>query len=217
MTLRAALSGWVVVTGLVALAPAPASAQPPPRDRLSAYAIDVRGAIVMLGQSEQTAASLFVNPSDLPGRAFGFSTGVHVYPLRREGWAIGIGGEWLYSRASADILPVEESTPGRTIARRFESLSAQLSLNFGHHDGWSYLSGGVGPLAFDTWDEASPPDGVRAMTLNYGGGGRWFTRPHLAFTFDVRFYATRPSDATLVVGARAKQTVMVIAVGASFR
>jgi hypothetical protein len=55
------------------------------------------------------------------------------------------------------------------------------------------------------------------MTLNYGGGGRWFTRPRLAFTFDVRFYATRPAEPTLVVGARGKQTVMVITVGVSVR
>ena len=178
---------------------------------------EVRGAIVMLGQSEITASSLFVNAADLPGRGFGLSAGVHVYPLRREGWAIGVGGEWLYSHARKEVLPVDSTTPGRTMARRFESLSAQLSLNFGHRDGWSYLSGGVGPLAFDTWEEPGSPDGTRAMTLNYGGGGRWFTRPHIAFTFDVRFYATRPSDPTLVVGARGKQTVMVISVGVSVR
>ena len=31
--------------------------------------------------------------------------------------------------------------------------------------------------------------------LNYGGGARWFNSPHLAFTFDIRFYAISPRDA----------------------
>jgi hypothetical protein len=203
---------------LIGLAwPIVALAQPPPRDPLSPFVVDVRGAFPLLGQSEQTAASLGVNPSQLPGRGLGVSAGVHVYPIRRRGWALGIGGEWLYSRARLDIMPVDETAAGRTIARRFESLSGQVSLNFGHRDGWSYLSGGIGPLTFDTWDETNSPDGVRAMTINYGGGGRWFTRPRLAFTFDVRFYATRPSEPTTVVGARGKQTVMVISVGVSVR
>ena len=29
-------------------------------------------------------------------------------------------------------------------------------------------------------------------TINYGGGARWFTKTHLAFSFDVRFYAINP-------------------------
>ncbi len=214
--LRPAVAAVVVaLIGLVG--PPAASAQAPPRDPLSLYVVDVRGAFPLLGQSEQTAASLGVNPSQLPGRGLGISAGAHIYPIRRRGWALGVGGEWLYSTAHADIIPVDDTTPARTMARRFESLSAHVSLNFGHRDGWSYLSGGIGPLAFDTWDDVDSPDGARAMTLNYGGGGRWFTRPHLAFTFDVRFYATRPSEPTAVVGARGKQTVMVIAVGVSVR
>jgi len=202
---------------LLGLAPAAAVAQPLPRDPLSPYVVDVRGAIPFLGQSEQTAASLGVAPTQLPGRGLGVAAGAHVYPIRRRGWAIGVGGEWLFSRGSFDLVPVDEATPVRTIARRFESLSGQLSLNFGHRNGWSYLSGGAGPLVFDTWEQPGSPDGARAMTLNYGGGGRWFTRPRLAFTFDVRFYATRPAEPTEVVGARGKQTVMVITVGVSIR
>lgn len=205
------------VAVVLTLLPATAAAQPPPSDPLSLYAVDIRGAIPFLGGSPETAASLGIAPTQLPTRGLGIAAGAHVYPLRRRSWAIGIGGEWLYSRGSIDLVPIDESLPGRTIARRFESLSGQLSLNFGHRNGWSYLSGGAGPLVFDTWEKPDSPDGARAMTLNYGGGGRWFTRPRLAFTFDLRFYATRPAEPTLVVGARGKQTVMVITVGVSVR
>jgi hypothetical protein len=198
-------------------APAVVSAQPPPREPLPFYTLDVRGAFPLLGQSVDSAASLGVEPAQLPGRGLGVSAGLHVYPIRLKGWAIGFGGEWLRTRARQEVPPVAPATTGVTIARRLDSLSAHLSLNFGHRDGWSYLSGGLGPLAFDTWDDADEPDGVRATTLNYGGGGRWFTTPHLAFTFDVRFYATRPSEPTTIVAARAKQTVMVISVGISVR
>ena len=30
-------------------------------------------------------------------------------------------------------------------------------------------------------------------TINYGGGARWFMKRHLAFSFDVRFYAIDPT------------------------
>jgi hypothetical protein len=203
--------------GLGLAAPAVAHAQPPPREPIPVYTVDIRGAFPLLGQSADSAASLGVAPTQLPGRGLGLSAGVHVYPIRSRNWAIGIGGEWLRARARQETAPVAPATTGVTIARRLDSLSAHLSVNFGHRDGWSYLSGGLGPLAFDTWDEADEPDGVRATTLNYGGGGRWFTTPHLAFTFDVRFYATRPSEATSFVAARAKQTVMVISVGVSLK
>ena len=193
----------------------PAAAQP--RDEpVSLFVVDVRGAMPRLGQSPTTAASLVVNPTELASRGLGFVAGVHVYPIRRQGWAIGVGGELLYARASRQI-QIDEETFGPLTRRRFESVSVQVSLNFGHRDGWSYLSGGVGPLAFDTYHDGFSPDGVRAMTLNYGGGARWFTRPRLAANFDVRLYATRPSNATPNVGARDPQTVMVFSVGVSIR
>ena len=37
------------------------------------------------------------------------------------------------------------------------------------------------------------PDAERLKTIDYGGGARWFAKPHLAFSFDVRFYAINPS------------------------
>jgi len=37
------------------------------------------------------------------------------------------------------------------------------------------------------------PDWVR--TFNYGGGARWFAKPHLAFHVDVRLHAIDPGPA----------------------
>jgi hypothetical protein len=202
-----------VLVGTLTAADAAAQAAAP----LPPFVVDARGALPRLGQLDATAASLGVAATDLAGRGLGLTIGAHVYPIRRSGWAMGFGGELLLSRASREVAGAGGEPTGRTIARRLESLSGQISLNFGHRDGWSYLSGGIGPVAFDTWDDADTPDGVRAMTLNYGGGARWFTRPRIAFEFDVRFYATRPADPTLIVAARSRQTVMVISVGVGIR
>ena len=51
-----------------------------------------------------------------------------------------------------------------------------------------------------------PPDDEPLNTINYGGGARWFIKPHVAFSFDVRFYAINPGlafgDARQVHGQR---------------
>ena len=41
-------------------------------------------------------------------------------------------------------------------------------------------------------DDGDEPEQRRTGTLNYGGGARWFVRPGLAFSFDVRFFAINP-------------------------
>jgi hypothetical protein len=210
--LAVSLCVGVVTAGALAR---PAAAQPR-EEPLPIFVVDVRGAMPFLGQSPTTAANLGLSPTDLPSRGLGLVAGVQVYPIRRQGWAFGFGGEMLYSRATHETR-IDPETVGPITRSRLESLSVQLSLNFGHRDGWSYLSGGAGPLVFDTYHDGLTPDGVRAMTLNYGGGVRWFTRPRLAANFDVRFYATRPADPTPNVGARIRQAVMVISVGVSIR
>jgi hypothetical protein len=210
---RSAVRAGMIALAAAVATPAAAQSREPP---VSPVVVDVRGALPLFGETPTTASSLGVGPANLPTRGLGVSAGVHVYPLRRPGWAFGIGGEVLYARARRSTM-LDPETPGPVIRRRLESLSGQISLNFGHRDGWSYLSGGIGPLAYETFHEGAAPDGVRAMTLNYGGGARWFTRPRLAATFDVRFYATRPADPTPGTGARIRQTVMVISVGISVR
>jgi len=70
-------------------------------------------------------------------------------------------------------------------------------LNFGSGTGWSYLSGGIGRSNWAVYRDdvgSSDADGEVLKTLNYGGGARWFAKSHLAFSFDVRFYALNPGS-----------------------
>ena len=57
---------------------------------------------------------------------------------------------------------------------------------------------------------------ARTRTLNYGGGARWFNSPHLAFTFDVRFYAISPREATTTVPGYPRAKFMVLSAGVAF-
>ena len=114
--------------------------------------------------------------------------------------------------------PADETVElGPEVRRRIRSVSAQLSLNSGHRYGWSYLTAGIGPLRFDTHLQSNDPDGVSGLTPNFGFGARWFTREHVAFNMDVRFYQTRPAEATVFVGARERSTVTVISAGISLK
>lgn len=206
-----------IVLGLIGLAlAAPAFAQPAP-DRLPPIVLDLRGAFGKLGKSETTAANFAVAPEELPARGIGLVGGLHVYPIRTGRFALGLGGELLVARATRQPEDIDGAPIGRPIHRRFESLSGQISFNFGHRNGWSYLSGGMGPLNFDTYFEDEVPDGLRPLTLNYGGGARWFNLDHLAFSVDMRLYATKPANPTLIVGGRTRQTVMVISAGISIK
>jgi hypothetical protein len=200
---------------LVAFA-APAAAQQS-QERLPPFVFDARGTLARLGQSETTAGSFAIAPDELPSRGFGLVGGLHVYPIRSRGFALGIGGELLLTRSKSQSADATGTATGPAIVRRLESLSGQVSFNFGHRTGWSYLSGGMGPVNFDSYLEGQTPDGLRPLTLNYGGGARWFNLDHLAFSVDVRLYATKPANPTLVVAERKRQTVMVISAGISIK
>jgi hypothetical protein len=78
----------------------------------------------------------------------------------------------------------------RRQASRF-GLAPAVAFNFGSGHGWSYVSAGIGAFAMVLRPEVDRTCGplMRVLTdLNYGGGARWFIKPHLAFSFDVRVY-----------------------------
>jgi hypothetical protein len=199
------------------LSATPAIAQQ--NQKLPPFVIDVRGGIATLKQSTTTAASLSALTSleiaaeDLPAHGRGLSGGVQFYPVRLQGFAIGIGGELLLVRASQQQKDAAGMPTGLEVERRLQSVSGQLTLNFGHRDGWSYLTAGMGQVAFDTYLKDDVPDSLRPMTINFGGGARWFNLDHVA----LRFYQTTPALATAVVGARDRQGVMVFSAGISIR
>lgn len=195
---------------------APALAQQ--KDPLPWYVGDLRGVWIPLDDDITTAQSLDVTLADLPGRAFGGVGGFHLYPIRRGGFAVGVGGEFLVARGSRQNFdPNTDDALGPEVHRLVQGYSGQVSLNFGSRQGWSYLTAGAGPFYYDTYLGEDLPDGPAKLTTNFGFGGRWFNSEHFAFTADLRFYLTPASPRGLYSGARNAQTLAVVSVGLSVK
>lgn len=209
-----------ITFSLLLLGASPVLAQQPlPQTRLPALVVDARGVFAGLGHDATTAEELSLPSSQLPGRGLGGVVDVTFYPLRGRGKALGIGGEGLLAFAHGQPIDTDGKLLGPVIHRRAQSLSAQLSLNFGHHDGWSYLTGGVGPMQLLTYGGDTLPADRPAvkMTQNFGGGARWFVKRRMAFNLDLRFYLTRPANSTPTTAGRARQRVVVLSAGISIR
>jgi hypothetical protein len=188
--------------------------------RIGPFALDVRATLPKLPADPQLAESRRLNESDLPTRGLGADAGLHVYLFRLKGITVGIGGQVTLARSHASAESVGGVETGRDVTERFASLVPQLSFNFGTGTGWSYLSGGLGRA---TW--AIVPDGQghaaaddeRLTTINYGGGARWFTRPHVAFTFDVRFHRIQPGTPQFGFPGSPRTTILMIGAGISIK
>ena len=142
---------------------------------------------------------LVPNGTEVPGRGLGFEVGAHVHVLRWRAVALGVGATWLTARgSSAPPEPVPTTTPTTPptipeVTTRITTFAPQVSLNFGHSLGWSYLSAGLGrtnveseaALAGTTF---TPRTSDSVKTLNYGGGARWFVNDHMGVGFDVRWH-----------------------------
>lgn len=217
----------LLVSALVAARVTPAAAQPSAIAEESAppgpLAVDVRGALARYGRNLELATLRGLGPEQLPGGGLGLDLGAHWYPLRTRRLTIGLGASVLVSAGERRPPPADEDRRpmGPVVATSFRAFAPQLSLNFGHDRGWSYLSGGMGSSALVlTVNEGSGskrPPVRRARTLNYGGGARWFTRPHLAFTFDVRFYAISPLAEEGPAPAQPRMTFMAVSVGVAIK
>jgi len=184
------------------------------------YVADLRFNFPKFKQDPNVASSLGVPTEGLPTRGFGLVVGAHFYPLRLGVVTIGLGGE--FSKATrgrttntgTDAAPVEVG-----VDTRFSAVSPQISFNFGARDGWSYISGGIGWSTFTSENRAHPlPDPESGIkTINYGGGARWFAKKHLAFGFDVRFYAVNPQLPTATRPGFPRMTLVSLCGGISVR
>ena len=197
-----------------------ASAGAQTSEPIGPVAVDLRVAMPRFKEHADVAAALGVSSENLPGRGLGLAGGVHWYPVRMGRVTLGLGAELLVSGARNTLEPDADDEPdGPTVKTAFSAFSPQASLNFGTGRGWSYLSGGIGWGAFRTEREDDPvaESKSRPRVLNYGGGARWFAKEHLAFTFDLRFYAVNAQQAATGRPPYPKMTLMVMSAGVSFK
>jgi hypothetical protein len=200
----------------------PAAAQDPPPP-IPWVVVDLHTSIPRFPSDDPLLAeSRNMSVAELPGSGLGAQIALNLYPLRTRRVTVGLGGELAIGRARQTPAPggtASGVTPLRPSEERFTSLSPQLSLNFGNGSGWSYLSAGLGQT---TWSLSTedlgdyPPNSDKLKTLNYGGGARWFIKPHVAFSFDVRFYAINPGFA-YIFPATPRTTLLIIAAGVSLK
>lgn len=193
-----------------------------PSEPIGRFVIDARGTLARFKDDPQVASSLDVTTENLPTRGLGAAVGVHWYPIRGRLVALGVGGELVIARDSRTAEPAEDddtAVEGPRVTTRFSSISPQISLNFGKRDGWSYISGGLGRarLSAERDDEPFADSADATGSFHYGGGARWFTGPHLAFSFDLRFYTVNASEASGTRPAYPRTKMMVISAGISMR
>lgn len=198
----------------------PAAAQGPP-PRFPRLVIDAHGTVPRFPtEDQQLAASRGLVLRELPGAGLGLHAGAHVYVLTWKAVTFGLGADVTVARArrSAPQLSAEEF--GRATTAQFTHVAPEISFNFGDGDGWSYISGGIGP---GTWaivpdgTSAGPADTERLQTINYGGGARWFIKRHLAFSFDIRFYAINPGTPVLDRPGSPRTTMTIMGAGISLK
>jgi hypothetical protein len=194
---------WLRNGGLVllvsALAPGLSAAQEPP-PKIGPFALDLHGTVPRFPTTDaQLAQSRGLDLRDLPGMGLGAHAALHVYPLRWKVVTFGLGVDATYARARRASRQYSAGDFSRGVTERFVHAAPELSFNFGTGNGWSYISGGIGPglWSLDAGEGATIANTERLQTINYGGGARWFNTKHLAFSFDVRFYAVNPGTGEL--------------------
>lgn len=211
------LTSGVLVALLIS---APVAAQDPP-PRIGPYVIDLHATIPRFpGDDGQLAESRGVATNELPGAGLGLHGGVHFYPFSWKAVTFGIGVDATVARAHRGARQLSDLATSRPTTETLLHAAPELSFNFGDGDGWSYLSGGIGPSVWSlTIDGTARTDAdiERLQTINYGGGGRWFIKPHLAFSLDVRFYAIYPGTANVALARPGgpRSTLLFIGAGVS--
>ena len=211
----------VICLGALSLLPAAAHAQSGrPAGPPGPFVVDLHAVMSSLPQDPAFYPTLPAG-TQIPIRSLGLGAGAHVYLFGLGPSRVGIGAGFIRAKGKVSLASPAGSTPGAAPPPRptrpdvdatVRLLTPQLSLNFGSARGWSYVSAGVGQIAVGTGTSAfasgtsstAPVTPARTLrtaalqTINVGGGARWFTSTHLAFSFDVRFYK---------VAARAKEGV----------
>ena len=185
-------------------------------DPVGPYVIDARGLMAGLPTQEGWVPTLPAG-TVVPSRGFGLEGGGHVYPVRWGLVRLGFGAALTFARGTATA--TVEGTPD--VVTRSTTFAPQLSFNFGHRLGWSYLSAGYG--AAKVVSEAAAVGTAPATTqdagwggaMNIGGGARWFVNERFGVGFEARWHlmSSRLDSAASLAAPRA--TLFHLAVGLS--
>jgi hypothetical protein len=191
------------------------------KERIGPFVADLR--LVSGGVPNEPGWTPVVpNGTVLPTRGLGFEIGAHLNVLRFRAIALGIGASWLVTRAASTApepsgtAPVVRTIPD--VETRITSLAPQVSLNFGHSLGWSYVSAGLGRTKTDseatlTGATFTPRHTDWVKTLNYGGGARWFLTDHVGVGFDVRWHKLSLVAATSTHPGAPRASLLVAGAG----
>lgn len=205
------------------------SANAQTREPLPWLAIDLHAASIGLPTAEGWIPDV---PADapVPDRGWGVSGAATLYPLRVGIFTFGVGAALSSGKAKSDSLATTTgsatTTRGRVtpiVRTSVVHLLPQVSINFGHKLGWSYLSAGLGRTRVDSSadaDGAAPQTRVPAswnQALNFGGGARWFMKPRLGAGFDVRFVKLGSRGATAVLPSARRTQMITFSAGVSIQ
>src|SRR5262245_42134225 len=206
---------WLILVAALAV-PSLALAQDPPPP-IRGLVLDGRGTVPIFQKSQQLADSRGLALDELPGVGLGVDAGAHIYLLTWKAVTFGLGAQLTLGRSHSEPPP---DTTLRAVTTHFISFTPQLSLNFGTGHGWSYLSGGIGSARMSIVPDAgveTVADQTSLRTVNYGGGARWFLKPRLAFTLDVRFHQLDPGVSEQGLPSSPRMTFIVIGAGVSLK
>ena len=205
----------------------PVLAQAP--ERLPWFTIDAHAATVGLPQAEGWVPAASAD-TELPGRNWGLSTGATVYPFRLGLITFGAGASVIVGKGSGQSLTVTSGSGATATTRTtpvvhtgITSLVPQLSINFGRRLGWSYMSAGLGVSKVTSRADAvgstpaiEVPEAWNSA-INFGGGARWFMKPHLGAGFDVRFVKLGSRAATATLPSAKRTQLWNISAGISIQ
>jgi hypothetical protein len=199
--------------------------------------VDLRGATSAIPVGEGFFPSVPTG-TNVPSRGYGAEIGAHVYFMNLGPARLGAGVGLLRVRGTASAVVAGSgsssaaSTPVSSpdVHATLTAVAPQLSINFGSAAGWSYLSAGVGQakltsstsafVGTGTGSAAVPAreaDSGMLRSVNIGFGARWFAKPRLGVSFDVRAHIVAASAARSSGPATPRATLMAASVGVSVR
>ena len=203
------------------LSAATASAQDEAKEPIGRVSVDLRFAFARHKVEPVIADALGLLPANLPKRTMGLAGGGQFYFWHFGGVAIGGGANFIMAKGNKTLETTAtgstEVTKSPEAIRHFSTLSPEISINFGHKRGWSYISGGMfGRSKLYVERADAPVSGMsQRKTINYGAGAKWFAKEHLAFSVDVRWYTIRDANPPDVL--QPATTVMVLTGGISIK